>query len=69
MPHQARIDARPPRLSSQWRAGAGCLASYHMQRYQATKHFLKTLLTTSEWQLNYGMEEWPEIEFFKTAFR
>jgi peptide chain release factor 3 len=23
-------------------------------------------LTTSEWQLNYCMEEWPEIEFFKT---
>jgi len=23
-------------------------------------------LTTSEWQLNYCIEEWPEIEFFKT---
>jgi len=23
-------------------------------------------LTTSEWQLGYCMEEWPEIEFFKT---
>jgi peptide chain release factor 3 len=25
-----------------------------------------SFLTTSEWQLNYCMEEWPEIEFFKT---
>ncbi len=23
-------------------------------------------LTTSEWQLNYCMEQWPDIEFFKT---
>lgn len=25
-----------------------------------------SFLTTSEWQLNYCMEEWPEIKFFKT---
>ena len=25
-----------------------------------------SFLTTSEWQLDYCMEEWPEIEFFKT---
>ena len=25
-----------------------------------------SFLTTSEWQLGYCMEEWPEIEFFKT---
>ena len=25
-----------------------------------------SFLTTSEWQLSYCMEEWPEIEFFKT---
>ncbi|MCJ7615286.1 MAG: hypothetical protein MUO43_01980 [Desulfobacterales bacterium] len=37
MPRQARIDACPPRLSSQWRAGAWYLASYHMQGYRATK--------------------------------
>jgi len=25
-----------------------------------------SFLTTSEWQLDYCMKEWPEIEFFKT---
>jgi len=25
-----------------------------------------SFLTTSEWQLGYCMEEWLEIEFFKT---
>jgi peptide chain release factor 3 len=25
-----------------------------------------TYLTTSQWQLNYCMEQWPDIEFFKT---
>ena len=25
-----------------------------------------SFLTTSEWQLNYCMEQWPDIEFFKT---
>jgi peptide chain release factor 3 len=25
-----------------------------------------SFLTTSEWQLGYSMEEWPEIEFFRT---
>jgi len=32
MPRQAKIDARPPRLSSRWRAGAGGgLASYRIR--------------------------------------
>ena len=26
----------------------------------------KAYLTTSEWQLGYCMEQWPEIEFCKT---
>ncbi len=26
------IDARPPRLSSRWRAGAGCVSSYYLDR-------------------------------------
>nr|MBL0732540.1 peptide chain release factor 3 [Desulfobacterales bacterium] len=26
----------------------------------------KAFLTTSEWQLEYGMEHWPGIEFYKT---
>lgn len=25
-----------------------------------------SFLTTSEWQLNYCMEQWPEVSFFKT---
>ena len=25
-----------------------------------------SFLTTSEWQLEYCMKQWPEIEFFKT---
>ena len=25
-----------------------------------------SFLTTSEWQLDYCMKEWPDIEFFKT---
>jgi predicted MPP superfamily phosphohydrolase len=29
MPQQSRIDARQPRLSSRWRAGAGCASSYY----------------------------------------
>jgi len=25
-----------------------------------------SFLTTSEWQLDYSIKEWPEIEFLKT---
>jgi peptide chain release factor 3 len=25
-----------------------------------------SFLTTSEWQLDYCMKEWPEVDFFKT---
>jgi transcriptional regulator with XRE-family HTH domain len=37
MPRKSRIDARPPRLSSRWRAGSGSLTQQQLAKKLETK--------------------------------